>query len=108
MGLDLSIKVLSKTLDMTKLTPEKIEVATLTRENGKTQIKILPADQVDELIKKYEKARRKLRQPRRRRRRRNSRSHEQSLIIDRLCHVYECDHLYDQLTRFTNVMITFV
>ena len=26
------------------------------RENGKTQIKILPADQVDELIKKYEKA----------------------------------------------------
>ena len=40
---------------MTKLTPEKIELATLTRENGKTQIKILPADQVDELIKKYEK-----------------------------------------------------
>merc|ERR1712181_120636 len=55
-ALDLSIKVLSKTLDMTKLTPEKIELATLTRENGKTQIKILPADQVDELIKKYEKA----------------------------------------------------
>jgi len=54
-ALDLSIKVLSKTLDMTKLTPEKIELATLTRENGKTQIKILPADQVDELIKKYEK-----------------------------------------------------
>merc|ERR1712089_28301 len=55
-ALDLSIKVLSKTLDMTKLTPEKIELATLTRENGKTQIKILPADQVDTLIKKYEKA----------------------------------------------------
>merc|ERR1712142_1235406 len=54
-ALDLSIKVLSKTLDMTKLTPEKIELATLTRENGKTQIKILPANQVDELIKKYEK-----------------------------------------------------
>ena len=79
-ALDLSIKVLSKTLDMTKLTPEKIELATLTRfdqilvgnialwkrdnekniisheptldesffrENGKTQIKILPADQVE-------------------------------------------------------------
>ena len=30
-ALDLSIKVLSKTLDMTKLTPEKIELATLTR-----------------------------------------------------------------------------
>merc|ERR1712121_344732 len=55
-ALDLAIKVLSKTLDMTKLTPEKIELATLTRENGKTQIKILPADQVDTLIKKYEKA----------------------------------------------------
>ena len=49
------MQVLSKTLDMTKLTPEKIELAALTRENGKTQIKILPADQVDELIKKYEK-----------------------------------------------------
>ena len=45
-ALDLSIKVLSKTLDMTKLTPEKIELATLTRENNKTQIKILPADKV--------------------------------------------------------------
>lgn len=76
-ALDLSIKVLSKTLDMTKLTPEKIELATLTRENNKTQIKILPADkvccwlipnlpqlqypslakfQVQELISKYEKA----------------------------------------------------
>ena len=55
-ALDLSIKVLSKTLDMTKLTPEKIELATLTRENNKTMIKILPADNVEELIKKYEKA----------------------------------------------------
>merc|ERR1711946_94502 len=55
-ALDLSIKVLSKTLDMTKLTPEKIELATLTRENNKTQIKILPADKVQELISKYEKA----------------------------------------------------
>ena len=36
---------------MTKLTPEKIELVTLTRENGKTQIKIFPADQVDKLIK---------------------------------------------------------
>merc|ERR1712227_406316 len=55
-ALDLSIKVLSKTLDMTKLTPEKIELATLTRENNKTQIIILPADKVQELITKYEKA----------------------------------------------------
>jgi len=55
-ALDLSIKVLSKTLDMTKLTPEKIELATLTREDGKTKIRILPADKVDVLIKKYEDA----------------------------------------------------
>jgi len=44
-----------KTLVMTKLTPEKIELATLSRENGTTQIKIFPADQLDELIKKYKK-----------------------------------------------------
>merc|ERR1719262_1085601 len=55
-ALDLSIKVLSKTLDMTKLTPEKIELSTLTREDGKTKITILPANEVTELIKKFEKA----------------------------------------------------
>jgi len=55
-ALDLAIKVLSKTLDMTKLTPEKIELAALTREDGKTKIRILPADQVDDLIKSFEKA----------------------------------------------------
>jgi hypothetical protein len=38
--------VLSKTLDMTKLSPEKIEIATLTRENNKTNIQILPAPRV--------------------------------------------------------------
>jgi len=55
-ALDLSIKVLSKTLDMTKLSAEKIEISTLTRENGQTKIQILEADKVDKLIKKYEKA----------------------------------------------------
>jgi hypothetical protein len=40
------IQVLSKTLDMTKLSPEKIEIATLTRENNKTNIQILPAPRV--------------------------------------------------------------
>ena len=48
--------MLSKTLDMTKLTPEKIELSTLTREDGKTKITILPANEVTELIKKFEKA----------------------------------------------------
>jgi hypothetical protein len=41
-----TLQVLSKTLDMTKLSPEKIEIATLTRENNKTNIQILPAPRV--------------------------------------------------------------
>ena len=40
-ALDLSIKVLSKTLDMTKLTPDKIELAVLQRDEkaAKTTIR---------------------------------------------------------------------
>ncbi|XP_033749470.1 proteasome subunit alpha type-4-like [Pecten maximus] len=53
-GLMLAVKVLSKTLDMTKLTAEKVEIATLTRENDKTVIRILPAEEVTEHIKKHE------------------------------------------------------
>lgn len=53
-ALQLAIKVLSKTLDMTKITSEKVEIATLTRENNKTKIEILKADVVDKLIKKHE------------------------------------------------------
>lgn len=74
---DLVVKVLSKTLDMTKLTSEKgsdsnyinlshstkihiipfylVEMATLTRENNKTVITILTNSDVDALIAKYEK-----------------------------------------------------
>uniref|UniRef100_A0A336KJN3 Proteasome subunit alpha type n=1 Tax=Culicoides sonorensis TaxID=179676 RepID=A0A336KJN3_CULSO len=52
---DLAVKILSKTLDMTKLTAEKVEMATLTRENDKTVIKILSNDEVEKLIAKYEK-----------------------------------------------------
>ncbi|RZF44709.1 hypothetical protein LSTR_LSTR000661 [Laodelphax striatellus] len=52
----LAIKVLSKTLDMTKLTAEKVELATLTRENNKTVTRILPAAEVEALIADYEKA----------------------------------------------------
>nr|CAD7604048.1 unnamed protein product [Timema genevievae] len=52
----LAIKVLSKTLDMTKLTAEKVEMATLTRDNGKTKTRILPAKEVEQLITAYEKA----------------------------------------------------
>jgi len=52
-ALPLSIKVMSKTLDMTKLTAEKLEMATLTRENGQTKIRILPSQEVEVLIKNY-------------------------------------------------------
>jgi 20S proteasome subunit alpha 3 len=52
---DLAIKVLSKTLDMTKLTSEKIEMSTLSREGNKTVIKVLSNKEVDALIAKYEK-----------------------------------------------------
>lgn len=53
-ALDLAVKVLSKTLDMTKLTPDKIEIATLSRQDDKTQIRILPVNEMEELIKKFE------------------------------------------------------
>lgn len=53
-ALDLAVKVLSKTLDMTKLTADKVEIATLTRVDGKTLIKNLPSIQVEKLISKFE------------------------------------------------------
>lgn len=54
-ALDLSIKVLSKSLDLPKLTPDKVEIATLTRVNDKTVIRNLPNDVVEKLIVKFEK-----------------------------------------------------
>lgn len=51
----LAIKVLSKTLDMTKLTSEKVEMATLSRKNDKTMIHILTNKEVENLIADYEK-----------------------------------------------------
>ncbi|XP_052698592.1 proteasome subunit alpha type-4-like [Crassostrea angulata] len=50
----LAIKTLSKTLDMTKITADKVEIATLTRENGQTKMTILGAPAVEEVIKKHE------------------------------------------------------
>ena len=55
-ALDLSIKVLSKTLDLSKLTADKIEIATLKRVDGKTVISILENDQVQKLIDKFDAA----------------------------------------------------
>ena len=52
---DLAVKVLSKTLDTTKLTSEKVEMATLQRVDDKTVIKILNKTDVEQLIEKYTK-----------------------------------------------------
>ena len=38
------------------MSAEKIEIATLQRVDGKTVIRILPANEMDELIKKFEAA----------------------------------------------------
>ena len=38
------------------ITPEKIEIATLRRVDGKTKIEILKGDEMTTLIKKYEDA----------------------------------------------------
>ncbi|CAH0552129.1 unnamed protein product [Brassicogethes aeneus] len=51
----LAVKVLSKTLDMTKLTSEKVEMSTLTRKDGKTFINILAGTEVEALISEFEK-----------------------------------------------------
>ena len=59
-ALKLAIKILSKTLDTTKLTSEKIEIATLIRENGKTKIRILGEKEVTELIKQYDEEQAKI------------------------------------------------
>lgn len=71
---ELAIKVLVKTLDMAKLTSEKgikniclkkihlfaifvsVEMATLSRINDKTVIRILNSKEVEELISEYEKS----------------------------------------------------
>lgn len=53
-ALKLAVKILSKTLDTTKLTHEKIEIATLQRIDGKTCIRILGEPEVKALIKHYD------------------------------------------------------
>jgi len=52
-ALKLAVKVLSKTLDVQTLTAEKVEIAHLTRKDGKTVIHILTGEEVDLLIKEH-------------------------------------------------------
>lgn len=54
--LQLAIKVLSKTLDTNKITADKVEIATLTRENGVTCIKVLAEEKLNQVIKKHNEA----------------------------------------------------
>ena len=51
----LALKVMSKTLDMTKLIPDKLELATLVRKDNKTEIRVLPVDEVAKAIEEHEK-----------------------------------------------------
>lgn len=51
----LALKVVSKTLDMTKLSTEKLEMATLVRKDNKTHLVVLSSDEVGALIKEHEK-----------------------------------------------------
>lgn len=53
-ALDLSIKVLSKTLDTNKLTADKVEIAVLTRVDNVTRIRILKMEELEALVKKFE------------------------------------------------------
>jgi len=52
----LAVKVLSKTLDMTKLTSEKVEMATLSRVKNETVIHVLSSKEVEDLITEFEKS----------------------------------------------------
>jgi len=52
----MAIKILSKTLDTTKLSPEKLEIATLTRVDNKTKMTTLKQEELKELIEDHDKA----------------------------------------------------
>jgi 20S proteasome subunit alpha 3 len=54
-ALEMAVEVLSKSMDSTNLTSEKLEFATVTRDDkGQVQFKVLPKEEVDELIKSVE------------------------------------------------------
>jgi len=53
-SIKLAVKIFAKTLDTNKLTTDKLEIATLTRENGKTRVRILRSDELEPVIKEHE------------------------------------------------------
>jgi len=52
-ALMLATKVLSKTMDTTVPTADKLEVATITREEGKVKYHVYTKKELDELLKEY-------------------------------------------------------
>jgi len=50
----LAVKTLYKSLDINKLTSDKMELATLCRKDGETKLHVLQPDQVTTLIKEHE------------------------------------------------------
>jgi len=56
-SLDLAIRVICKTLDIAKLTADRLEIATLTRNtDGRMRFRMITADEISVRIKKYEDA----------------------------------------------------
>jgi len=55
-GLKLCVKVLNKTMTMSKLTADKIEISTMIRKGDQTYVKLIPQSEVERLIKECEAA----------------------------------------------------
>ncbi|PAA61770.1 hypothetical protein BOX15_Mlig000340g1 [Macrostomum lignano] len=55
-ALSLTIKVLNKSMTMSKLSADKVEVAVFTRKEGHTYLSLLPQSKVEKLIKDLEEA----------------------------------------------------
>lgn len=53
-ALTLAVKVMAKTMDTAKLTTEKMEIATLSREDGRTKLRLLPFSELERLLKEYD------------------------------------------------------
>ena len=53
-AIQLAINTLGKTMDSQALTIDKLEIATLTRENGKSKITVLSLKEVEKYVKEFE------------------------------------------------------
>lgn len=53
-AIDLAVKTLAKCMDGQKITHEKMEIATLTRENDRTKIRMLTGKEVDKYVQKWD------------------------------------------------------